>query len=132
MIEPISNNDIKTRHSNILGLLQPELFQCHVEDYKTTHSILHISIYKAIPGDAIRLTFTGVCLFDGPMQWLGANFSRGTKDELLAVVQTLGWADGAPQEALPYLANELMIFQNICLKPNYNLRIIASDVLSSR
>ncbi|MCI0558323.1 MAG: hypothetical protein MN733_07495, partial [Nitrososphaera sp.] len=107
MDESIPHDVLKMHRSNIFEMEMPETYQCGIREYKATHSKLRISVYKKVPGDVLDLVFTGVMFYEGPMQWVGANFCVAPRDEWLTLMQELGWIEGAPQDAMGYLSEEL-------------------------
>ena len=131
MDEPISSDIFKSHRRNFLALDLPENYQCNIMEYHASHSKLRIGVYKSIPGDMFDLVFTAVYFYDGPMQWIGANFCVASKREQLSLIKRLGWLDGAPLGAKEYLSGELLLFTVESQRPKYKVRIISTDVYTS-
>lgn len=134
MLEQIPRGSLKPQQNNIFGLEVPTSYNCIIERYKTGHPAMWLRIYKGeftLPNDELFLMFTGVSFYEGPMQWVGANFRVAPRDEWLTLMQELGWIEGATPDAMDYLSEELRLFTVESQRPKYKIRIVAANAHKS-
>src|SRR5574341_95812 len=125
---------LRSQQNNILDLEGPDSHTCVVEHYKSSHPALWLSIHKGrftSPDDALHVIFSGVSFYEGPMQWIGANFCVAPRDEWRTLMQELGWTEGAPQDAMDYLSEELRLFTVESQSTKYKIRIVSANVHKS-
>ena len=70
--------------SNYFNIPNPETYKCTIWRYAATHSLMYVRAEEwgvDRKPNLLWLRFTQVHYFEGPTQWLGANFSVATDEE---------------------------------------------------
>ncbi len=87
-------NTIDSDFQNLMISLEAtQKYECRVEHYTIGHRQIRIRVNKPMgivtDEEAFYLIFTGVVYFEGPLQWIGANFSLGTSSELTPILKQI-------------------------------------------
>src|SRR5258708_24150103 len=94
--------EIKLEHGrdNIFDISGAETWTCQVSGFRDTFSIMWIRAWDRDHKQERNLVFRLAYFFDGPTQWVGANFHVAPQDECIALLETFGWLNNIPKDQL--------------------------------
>lgn len=114
---------------NIFDLKTPQLYRCHVHRYHSTLSRLYVRAFKGQSQDvAFYLLFSDVGYFEGPINWVGANFQMHPPEECFAMMIRSGMVDAElmqDAEVRAHFAETVHLY--VLVTPQAQLKIIAGS-----
>lgn len=115
---------------NAFEFADPRLYQCNVWSYRAGHSLMLVRVTKSWSGpeDFFYLTFESVQYFEGPLQWLGADFYIGTKAECTELLQRID--PEIPDDLVGEMVNDFRLF--VVELTNLKVRILAGNAMKTR
>jgi hypothetical protein len=127
MINQVPSQKLKSQADNIFEIENPEAYSCFIEKYSAGGARLRITAYKGHfePERAISLFFSGVCYFEGPIVWQGANFTVGEPSEALELMRKVGWPEDTATNQIDISSTGLHLFK--VKLPKCEVRIIAAN-----
>lgn len=125
---PIIEIDYEAAPTNILGLPDPQSWECTINNYGAGLSIMRIDLFNLAKNQRMSISFGGVFYFEGIMSWRGANFTIASHDECRDLVKKLGLFKDFPQAAFDYVTSKRTHLFFVRTSNNFNIRLIATDV----
>jgi hypothetical protein len=108
--------------TNLLGIQSPEDYTCEIAGISSENAVLWIRAVTETLANPVNIVFRGAYFFDGPTQWVGADFQTSPADEAVRLLETLGLLENIPQEHfLPYTSG-FFLLKTIMTK--YPIRIL--------
>jgi hypothetical protein len=86
---------------NIFNLVDPQRYECNIWSFRVNHRVLLIRADKdKFNNQTCYLSFTEVLYFEGPLNWIGADFCIGKADECIKLLGRRGFKDIPKDELL--------------------------------
>jgi hypothetical protein len=135
-VETANYLDLTPGMSNIFGIPDAEEYTCsfHSGMYALGHHLWFRVYHEHKPSiKPINIVFDGVTYFDGPMNWISANFSVAPSDDCLALLNWLGYInDGAPADVLEDFGKGFKLLVAPCGRfSHHTVRIIVTSAYRS-
>ncbi len=115
---------------DIFAIQGAEAWQCEIQGLSGEYPVMWVQGINKGEAKPINFVFRGAYFFDGPTQWVGANFRVSSHEECVSLLKRLGWLSNIPGDQRESYASGFYLITVESLP--YQVRILTRAVYRSQ